>query len=791
VTVQQGRLTPTDTTKNMANFYSDAVVSAVTDVDRIIHNGTQFARLVLRRPQPETATRGSTIGTLRTSTPAYIDGSFVANTTSDVNLITIGFDKLITTTTIRVFSTSAISATIGLWAVQTSLNNLEAEFNNSAFTAAISSVTQAIVSTTDGGNQFRYTLVITAPPIDTTGVGLPFWRITHQTAGVFDSVTEVQIIAPLTPTISYFDTNGNFASSSTFEKTNILDAAYDNINNRFYTIRYNTGSVGTSTVTLNDNFGDANAGTASGTSNFNPSRWVESNTNTQFLRASDQLSYNAATGKGQIETTYTLAGNFIASLEVIPTTLTTKPMWLSMRALDTSNNTIMSEGVGYVPTPTVTGVWFSNRISNLVNSTSSSELREVRPLWHNSLVGTDTFTITYNGPTWSVSGSLTGLRTDATTGVSYDATIDANTPLEFVISSTATPTPGEQFTFDLVTVSGYKPPTATGTLKISRIGTNFTANNVVTAPVTVPTTAASIEIFGHTNGSINISADNFTIISGTGTFSNVAVFTVEKTNNTGLVTAPPLIESFDIIGDPSLTYNDFLDGRVQIAATSSGTGGGHVYLKINNKLYKYANNVALGTETGSGAIATTTAQIAKDGTNSLAWTHKSGIGGVPFLTYIQHDETLNITHLKTVDKDTLQDTTTTKQTLLNISNTYSTQKLKVFYDQNDFDTLYYVDASTNLQAFNLDDRISAFMAVNADDVTLPAGTAQQTFVEADVINAWGEALNGKTVTFSVTAGDGAVSPSTAVTASGGAATTQFTVGSTVGVSTVTATVTET
>lgn len=791
MTVQQGRLTPTDTTKNMASFYSDAVVSAVTDVDRIIHNGTQFARLVLRRPQPETATRGSTLGTLRTSSPAYIDGSFVANTTSDVNLITIGFDKLITTTTIRLFSTAAITATVGLWDVQTSLNNLESEFNNSAFAAAISSVTQAIVSTVDGGNQFRYTIVVTAPPIDTTGVGLPYWRITHDTAGSFDNVTEVQIIAPLTPTISYFDTNGNFASSSTFEKTNILDAAYDNINNRFYTIRYNTGNTGTSTVTLNDNFGEADAGTASGTSSFNPSRWVESNTNTQFLRASNQLSYNAATGNGQIETTYSLSGNFSVSLEVVPTTITAKPMWLTMRALDSSNNTIMSEGVGYVATPTATGIWFSNRISNLVNSTSSSELREIRPLWHNSIAGTDAFTLTYNGATWAVSGSLTGSRIDATTGVIYNTTADANTPVEFVISSTATPTPGEQFTFDLITVSGHKNATATGTLKLTRSSTNFTANNVVTSPVTVPTSNTSIEIFGHTNGSINISADNYLVLSGTGVFSNVAVFTVEKTNNTGLVTAPPLIESFDIIGDPSLTYNDFLDGRVQIAATASGTGGGHVYLKINNVLYKYANNIALGTETGAGAIITTTAQIPRDGTNSFSWTHESGIGGVPFLTYIEHDNTLNITHLKTVDHNTLQDTTTTKQTLLNVSATYATQKLKLFYDQNDFDTLYYVDAGTNLQSFNIDDRISAFMAVNADDVTLPAGTSQQTFVNAEVINAWGEALDGKTVTFSVTAGDGAVSPSTHVTVSGGVATTQFTVGSTVGVSTVTATVTET
>ena len=136
------------------------------------------------------------------------------------------------------------------------------------------------------------------------------------------------------------------------------------------------------------------------------------------------------------------------------------------------------------------------------------------------------------------------------------------------------------------------------------------------------------------------------------------------------------------------------------------------------------------------------------------------------------------------------DTTNTKEVLLDISN-YEINQFRVFYDQNDFDTLYFVDGSTNLQSFNLDDRISAFMAVNAEDTTLPAGTAQSTDVNADVINAWGEALDGKSVTFAVTAGDGAVTPSTDTTISSGRATTQFTVGSTVGVSTVTATVTET
>jgi len=345
------------------------------------------------------------------------------------------------------------------------------------------------------------------------------------------------------------------------------------------------------------------------------------------------------------------------------------------------------------------------------------------------------------------------------------------------------------FSFDLITAKVNKIITTTGILGITRSSSTHTTNNVVLSPAAVDTGPVSIELFGNTNGTINIAADNFNVVTGSGTFADVSVFTVERTDNVGLVQGSPMIESFDVIGDPSLTYNDFLDGRVQIACTSSGTSAGEVYIKINNRLYRYANNISLGTETGGSAIATSLAQLDTDGTSSLTWTHESDITGAPFLTYLDYDTTLQIVHLKTIDKNTLLNTTTSKEVLLNISD-YDTNRYKVFYDQNDFDTLYYVDSSNNLRAWNIDDRISAFMSVNAQDVSLPAGTAQQTPIEAFVINAWGEALDGKTVTFAVTAGDGAISPSSDVTVSGGLAETDFTVGSTVGVSTITATVTE-
>ena len=185
-----------------------------------------------------------------------------------------------------------------------------------------------------------------------------------------------------------------------------------------------------------------------------------------------------------------------------------------------------------------------------------------------------------------------------------------------------------------------------------------------------------------------------------------------------------------------------------------------LYIKVDDTLYKYPNDVVLSTETGGSATQTSIGQIPQDGTHSFSWTHDSGVNGLPFLTYHEFEEGIDIIHLKTIDKDTLLDDTDNKEILLDQSGYSTTNNFKIFYDQNDFDTLYYVDSSTNLQAFNIDSRISAFMAVNAEDISLPAGTANQTFVNADVINAWGEPLDGKDVTFQVTAGDGAVTPST-------------------------------
>jgi hypothetical protein len=795
VAVQQGRLGATSVGITFSDYYDDIVVSSISDVDRAIHNATEYLRLALQRPQAVDAHSGDTSAPDTLSSAAhYIDGSYIASPTSGVNLVRVGFasGQNVATTSIAVYSTQPIDDNEANWEVATSLDGSDAQFILTNFKATSLSVQEDSV-TLDGVPQFKYTITFTAPAIG----GLRYWRVKRLTgdgSGDFDDLTEVEIVAPLTPTFTIYPTGGGAGVHRQFGQADILDAAFNDINGIFYTIRFNSGTQGTSTVTLDDDFSDADAGTASGTTGFHTGRWTESTTNTAFLRVSDELSYNSASAKGQLETTYTL-NDFTATIDFDPTTLTTEQMWFALRALDADNKVLVQEGVGIETSPTTSGVIFATAVESFVNNTATCTLGDLRPLWHNCASGTETFALTYSGSVWTVTGTQTGALTDAATGVLYDESTDATTPMEFLISCTTSPSEGENFTFNLTTENVKRmPTTATGILSVARTGSDFTTHSVFTSPRTsLSSDAVAIELFGNTDGSVQISADNY-IVTGSGTFPSVAVFTVERVDpSDGEVVAgnPTVIEAFDVIGDPSLGYNDFLDGRVQIAATASGGGGGYIYLKVGNELWKYSNAVSiLGTEDGSSADVNQVGQIAADGTHSLAWTYSSAVGGVPFLTYVEYEDSVDMIHLKTIDKDTLQNTTDTKEVFLDITGYSTSQEFRVFYHQTDFNTLYYVNSSYALQAFNVDETISAFMAVNADDVTLPAGTAQSTNVNADVINAWGVALDGKTVTFSVTAGDGAITPSSDVTSSGGRASSQFTVGSTVGVSTVTASVTE-
>lgn len=103
---------------------------------------------------------------------------------------------------------------------------------------------------------------------------------------------------------------------------------------------------------------------------------------------------------------------------------------------------------------------------------------------------------------------------------------------------------------------------------------------------------------------------------------------------------------------------------------------------------------------------------------------------------------------------------------------------------------YTVSTNADLMQFNTDPSLSAFASVNVDDFSLRAGTSDTTTVRAEVINAWGDPLNGKTVAFIVSDGDGVVTPGSTTTNVSGVANAQYQAGTNPGAVEITATVSD-
>lgn len=111
---------------------------------------------------------------------------------------------------------------------------------------------------------------------------------------------------------------------------------------------------------------------------------------------------------------------------------------------------------------------------------------------------------------------------------------------------------------------------------------------------------------------------------------------------------------------------------------------------------------------------------------------------------------------------------------------------------NDFNSLYGVTvtgtSAGQVQLFNMTPTTAAFCNVVSNYRMLAAGTNDTSVVEAQVMNTYGDPLENKTVAFSVTAGDGSLSPASATTNASGVAISTYTVGTAITTSTITATV---
>jgi hypothetical protein len=288
---------------------------------------------------------------------------------------------------------------------------------------------------------------------------------------------------------------------------------------------------------------------------------------------------------------------------------------------------------------------------------------------------------------------------------------------------------------------------------------------------------------------VDLSADNFTVTGGTITY-DTPVFSVVTVNKDGEIeqvsgisdTDGYAIKSLDIIRDPSVVYNRYLTPRSGIATNGAAAGsGGEIYIKVDDTIYKYLkNDLPLDLEDGSNASITTTGEIPATSVTNFAYNGYSG-GGLSYMEYISDLEGVFV---KTISTLTL--TAVTKKAMLDVA----TIDYPFGWNVSDLSTLYYVD-STALKLYDLNETKAAFANVTSDKQVLAAGTAETATVTAQVLNVYGEPKSNKTMTFSVTAGDGAISPATGCSDSNGEDTTTYTVGSAVGTATITVTVSDT
>lgn len=615
-----------------------------------------------------------------------------------------------------------------------------------------------------------------------------------------NNVTEVQIILSSDPVLQHWNSDGTQAVSVQVEGQDYYDIAYDRNDDVYYAIRFNDELSGGS-LDPNDNFNDGF------TSAFDTIRWTESSTNSYFERntLSGTLDLRSNGGIGQLYGNYGIDGNFICSIDLVAlVNLSSTAGFFALESKDYSsgNEYLLSCIKGpYTPPSVATGSWGSAVISYTDTVGGIAQLQDfhINPnafdfnfgggLVQYSMVyntGSGKYNVTVSGITWP----------DATPGVAYS--LDSAT---FTISNLVAPANGQGFFVNArcARAAISNSNTASGIrLQLERNGTNGYSRYKEAQDVSfttllthnVPSTYRSRKQLYATGvgGTVNIGADNF---QTTGTvFFDTPVFSVVTINKDGELTQLAgisdtdgyAIKRLDIIQDASTTYNRYLTPRIGIATNGAAEGsGGAIFIKVDDVLYKYAKSaLPLDLEDGSLASVQTTGQIPTNSITAFAYNGYTQAG----LSYIEFDSDLGGVYLKTIGTtDLLLKSKRAKLDVASISYPFA-------WNVSDLSTLYYVDG-TALKLYDLNETKAGFVVVNSNKQVLSAGTAETAIITAQVINVYGEPKSNKTVSFSVSAGDGAISPTVDCSDVNGEATTTYTVGSAVGTATITVSVSNT
>jgi hypothetical protein len=614
-----------------------------------------------------------------------------------------------------------------------------------------------------------------------------------------NNVTEVQIIPSSAPILQHWNSDGTQAVTVGVEGEDYYDIAYDKNDDVYYAIRFNT-ELGGGTITPDDNF---NSGS---TSSFDTTRWIESTINSYFDRntASGTLDLRSNGGVGQLYGNYGVDGNFICNIDLVALVqLASVSGYFAVESKEysTGNQYLLSCIKGpYTPPSLFTGQWGAAVISYNDTVGGAAQLQDfhINPGKFDFGFGSGSvqYDLAYNTTTNRYSVSASGIIwPDATPGVPYS--LDSAT---FTVSNLTTPANGQGFSVvaRCAQSSIVNSTSASGIrLQLERNGTNGYARYKESEDVgfttllthNIPTIRLRPQLYGSgVGGAVNIGADNFAT-AGT-IFFDTPVFSVVTVNKDGELvqlsgisdTDGYAIKRLDIIRDANATYNQYLTPKIGIATNGAAEGaGGALFIKVDETLYKYAKTaLPLDLETGSLAALETEGEIPSSNITAFSYNGYTQAG----LSYIEFDEDLGGVYLKTIGTtDLLAKTKRAKLDVASISFPFG-------WNVSDLSTLYYV-SSTSLRVYDLNETKAGFVVVTSDKQVLSAGTAETAVITAQVINVYGEPKSNKTVTFSVSAGDGAISPTTGCSDVNGEETTTYTVGSAVGTASITVSVSNT
>ena len=367
-------------------------------------------------------------------------------------------------------------------------------------------------------------------------------------------------------------------------------------------------------------------------------------------------------------------------------------------------------------------------------------------------------------------------------------------------------------------VSGFK-------IGVGRAGTNLYARrdddgdvptlswndiNVYNAVPSWVTPNLSVELYGDCSSlastSPDIKCDQLLLESASsGTWSNIHTLTIEALDTTGAITTKTITNSsgeiisrLNAINRPNTNGGDFDslrdNGIVSIATDHGSSSDGSIFVLVKRdendetRLYRYKKSVLPIEDVEGGETAFLVASGTLDRGNfyrggSFGYSSYTG-GELSYATDNWTDVGKGF-YFNTLLSGTLSGTRPRHSAWLsNVDH--------IAWNIDDYDSLYGVTVTgTNagkVRLFNLSPITAAFCNVRIDNRALDAGTGDQTNVVAEVMNAYGEPLSGKVVNFTVSAGDGSVSPISATTNVSGEALTTYTVGSSITTSTITAAV---